>query len=238
MSSGLEHRECTQSLGAYVLGALPEAESAQVELHLASCRECQAELEWLRVAADALPASVAQVAAPPSLKDRVMNIVEAEAELLRAAGKEADLPESRPRWRAWGRSRPFLSWRPVAAVAVVCAVGVAAVLVATGGSSATRIIPGRFSTQVLSGARASLVVRGTRASLVVHDLPAPAANHVDELWVSHRGGPPQPAGTFVIRSGSVVVQRPVGPGDQVLMTEEPGRGTRAPTTAPVLVVHV
>ena len=68
MSSGLEHRECAESLGAYALGALPDSESALVRQHLSTCRECRADLEWLRAAADTLPASVPQVAPPPELK--------------------------------------------------------------------------------------------------------------------------------------------------------------------------
>jgi anti-sigma factor RsiW len=45
VSSGLEHRECAESLGAYILGALPEAESDRVQRHLSDCRECQTEFE-------------------------------------------------------------------------------------------------------------------------------------------------------------------------------------------------
>lgn len=237
MTSGLEHRECTESLGAYVLGALPDAESAQVELHLAACRECQAEVEWLRVAADALPASVPQIDPPPALKDRLMGIVEAEAELLRAAGQAADRP---PRhWRPpRRRSRPFLAWRPAAALAAMGAVALTVVLATAGGGSGTRTFHAQLLGQALPGARASLVLRGTHAELVVSRLRVPTADHVDEVWIEHGSSPPVPAGTFVVTSGSIDVTRPVRSGDHVLVTVEPGRGTRAPTTPPFLVVHV
>lgn len=234
MSSGLGHRECTESLGAYVLGALPDTESAQVELHLASCRECQAELEWLRVAADALPASVPQVEPPPALKDRVMAMVNADAQLLAAAGKSADRPTRRRRLMAW-RPSSSPSWIPAAALAAAGAVALAVVLL-TGGSEQTRTIQAHLVG--VPGARASVVLRGTQAELVVRRLRAPAADHVEEIWVQHGSAPPRPAGTFVVTSGSVQVNRPVSPGDVVLVTVEPGRGTRSPTTQPFLVAHI
>src|SRR5437868_3920549 len=120
MSSGLEHRDFSESLSAYALGALPEAESARVREHLATCRECQAELEWLRAAVDALPASVPQVEPPPELEARVMEIVRAEAELLRAAGEAADRPQPpAPRRRRWW---PYGSGlRPSVALVAACA---------------------------------------------------------------------------------------------------------------------
>jgi anti-sigma-K factor RskA len=237
MSSGLEHRECSESLGAYVLGALPETESTQVELHLASCRECRAEFDWLRVAGDALPASVAQIAAPPALKGRVMSVVEGEAQLLQAAGHRADRPEPRRRRTPWWRLGS-LTWRPVAALGAVCAVALVVVLLAASGGVETRTIQAQVLNPGWNGVRAALVVNGTRAHLAVSGVPAPKANHVDELWVKRGGAAPQPAGTFVVRSGSVAVGRPVRHGDLVLVTVEPGRGSKAPTTKPVLQVRI
>ena len=234
MSSGLEHRECTESLGAYVLGALPEPENAEVELHLSSCRECQADLEWLRVAADALPASVPQIEAPAALKARVMSVVEGEAELLRAAGKAADRPGGRVRRTPWWRFMSF-DWRPAVGLGAACAGALIVVLLATGGGISTRTI--RVQSR-LQGARASLVLRGTHAELVVSRLPAPARDHVDEVWIERGSAPAQPAGTFVVTSGSVQVSRPVRSGDTVLVTVEPGRGTAAPTTKPFLLAHI
>ncbi len=69
-------------------------------------------------------------------------------------------------------------------------------------------------------------------------LPAPAADHVDELWVERGGGVPVPAGTFVVQSGSVEVAQAVSPGDRVLVTVEPGTGTSAPTTTPMITAKI
>jgi anti-sigma-K factor RskA len=239
VSSGPEHRDCAAALSAYALGALSDSESARVRDHLATCHECRAELEWLRAAVDALPASAPQVQPPPELKTRVMEIVEAEAELLRAAGAAADRPpaashQRRRRWARMPAGRPALAFG-----AGLAAIAVAAVLLATGGSTGTRTIQAQVTGPALSsGARASLQVRGGHAELVVRGLPAPAADHVDELWVQRGGGAPVPAGTFVVQSGSVEVARTVRPGDRVLVTVEPGGGAAAPTTPPIVVARV
>src|SRR5205085_514140 len=140
VSSGLEHQECAESLGAYALGALPEAESGRLQRHLSECRECQAEFEWLRVAADALPASVTPIAPPPELKARVMTLVEAEAELLQAAGKAADRPPARrPRFslRLFGSGALGFA----GGLATAGAVALAVVLLSNGGGSGARMIP-------------------------------------------------------------------------------------------------
>jgi anti-sigma-K factor RskA len=232
VSSGLEHQECTEALGAYVLGALPEDEGARVQRHISECQDCRAQFEWLRVAADALPASVPPVQPPPELKSRVMEIVHAEADLLRAAGEAADRPprtERPSRW-SWLTGRAL---RPAGAVAIGLAVLVLAVVLITSGGSGSRTVVAQ-STRPGS---ASLLINGTRAQLVVHGFQAPPAGHVDELWVKHGDSAPRPAGTFVLRSGTVALGRPVHAGDTVLVTVEPGRGTRAPTTTPFLVAR-
>ncbi len=164
MTSDIEHLECSEVLGAYALDALPEAESARVRAHLADCHGCRAELDWLRAAVDTLPASVPQVEPPPELKARVMEIVEAEAELLRAAGEAADRPptpsrQRRRRWTGMPSLRPPLAFG--AGLAAVAVVAVVAAVLATGGGTGTRTIQAQVAGPALSsGAQASLQVRG------------------------------------------------------------------------------
>lgn len=241
MSTGLEHSDFSQSLGAYALGGLPEEESARLREHLVACRECRAELEWLRAAVDALPASVLQVEPPPELKRRVMEVVDTEAELLRAAGEAADRPEPgarrRRRWPSVFGVRPSVALVSACAVAVIAA----GVFLSLNGTITT---PGRMVRAQVSGparaagARASLRIRGSQAELVVTRLPTPAADHVDELWVQRGTAAPEPAGTFVVHSGTVEIARRVRRGDHVLVTVERGRGARVPTTAPFIVAKV
>lgn len=238
MTGAVEHGDFADALGAYALGALPEEECARVREHVSGCRECRAELDWLRAAVDTLPGSVPQVQPPPELKARVMEIVEAEAKLLRAAGDAADLPEPprrRRRWRWPGlhfmRTAPALALAGAAVAAVV-------VVLATSGGSGTRTVTAQVTGRALaSGARVSLQIRGARAALVVSGLPRPAAGHVDELWVKRGAAPPVPAGTFVVESGTVQLARAVQRGDVVMVTVERGAGAAAPTTAPFIVAH-
>ena len=77
-----DHTQWADSVGAYLLGALDPDEAARFEEHLAGCDECRRDVAELKVAADALPVSVPIVSPPAALKDRIMSVVEQEAELL------------------------------------------------------------------------------------------------------------------------------------------------------------
>ena len=60
-----DHDQWTDSLGAWLLGALPEDEAAGFQRHLAECDVCRHDAAALRIAADALPAS-AEPRTPPA----------------------------------------------------------------------------------------------------------------------------------------------------------------------------
>jgi anti-sigma factor RsiW len=263
MSELLEHRECSESLGAYALGALPEVENERVRQHLASCRQCRAELEGLRSAVDALPASVPQIDPPPELKARLMEIVEAEAKVLQAAGAAADRPgpqqadrpapqQADPAPEQANRPAPTATvrrrrrWLPTSipspglALACACVIAIAIVvaIVSSAAGPGSRTIQAQLSGRLLAaGTRATLELSGTRARLVLSGLPAPRPGHVDELWVKRGAASPEPAGTFVVQSGSVQVARVVRHGDVVMLTVEPEPGTTAPTSDPLLVAR-
>jgi len=93
MRTGPDHERWADSIGAYLLEALPDDEREGFEAHLADCPTCRRDIDELRVAADALPMSVEPVAPPAALQGRVMTVVRAEAELLAASGPGADRPE-------------------------------------------------------------------------------------------------------------------------------------------------
>lgn len=110
-----DHERLRTNLGAYVLGGLPNNESAALEAHLATCAECRAEHDELLPAASVLgelkngaPAHVH--AAPPDLGDRVLSRLAAEQE--------------RERRTAWVR-RAGLAAVAGAAAAAVLVVGLA-----------------------------------------------------------------------------------------------------------------
>jgi len=76
-------REWRESLGAYVLGQLAEAERAGFEAHLEGCSECRAELAELDSVARAMPLAdperfAAPAQPPPGLGDRVASTIARE----------------------------------------------------------------------------------------------------------------------------------------------------------------
>lgn len=238
MTDEPEHRGFEDALSAYALGALSPDEGERLSEHLQGCRECRAQLEWLRAAVDTLPASVPQIEPPPSLRERVMELVTAEAELLRAAGAEADRPQPATSPRRVGSAgwlrRPALGFGLAAACAAVAAV---IALLATSGTS-TRTIQAGLSPALAGRAEASVRVSGRHAELVVSGLPTPPVGHVDEVWIVGSDSRPRPAGTFIVRSGSVAVAGAVASGDRLLVTVEPGAGTALPTTTPFITAKL
>lgn len=238
MSADAEHTRCAESLGAYVLGALPPDETTEVEAHLASCQRCREDLAELRVAADLLAVSPPPIVSPPALKGRIMTVVQAEAELLRAAGPQADQP-SAPKRRGLGRlfPRPAIT---AAAAAAALAAGVAAGVVVVGDGDrkpAGRVLAARVTDPDLArSARASVRISGDEAELVVHGLPDPPPRRVYQVWFKGQGQPPLPAGTtFAVRSGTIELRRGLRKGEAVLVTHEPVGGSTTPTRTPLIV---
>ena len=108
-----DHEHWSDSLGAWLLGALPDDEAEGFREHLAACAVCREDAASLQVAADALPASAEPRTPPPALKGRLMAIVEREAQLLEAAGPESDRAAA-PRRRRTAPA-PRVAERPAAA---------------------------------------------------------------------------------------------------------------------------
>ncbi|MDX6667893.1 MAG: hypothetical protein QOK04_1273 [Solirubrobacteraceae bacterium] len=235
-----EHRDCSDALGAYVLLALPPAEAEHVERHLATCERCREEAGAFQLAVDALPGTAPPMRAPAELKDRVMAVVGAEAELLAAAGSGADRPD-----RQRGRRRlPLPLRRPALAATAAAGLAAAAVLgfVVRGGGHEN---PARtFAAQVIgvgapSTAQAAVRLSGRRGSLVVKDLPDPPGDRVYEVWLSRPGQAPVPAGaTFTLRTGEVVIPRSMRGVNSVLVTAEPRGGSSTPTRPPIVVARM
>jgi anti-sigma factor RsiW len=259
-----EHRD---DAGAWVLGALAEDERERFAAHLASCEICRREVAELQMVADTLPLAAVQVAPPPELKDRIVSAVRAEADVLAATGPEADVaatraeagepaaPASAPpatpvdrrppgkhrRERSWWK-RPFLSLGPLpaaAAAAVLIALGVAGGVLLSNGPS-ERTVQAQVVTPSAPAARASLTVSGEEATLNVRNFPAPPRGRVYQVWLKRSGRNPAPTDAlFDVRDGSATVEVPGGVKgvDQVLVTDEPDGGSRAPTRAPVVIAQ-
>jgi hypothetical protein len=215
-----DHDRWSDSVGAWVLGALPDADRTAFAAHLAQCPACRDEEAELRLAANALPSLVPQVPAPPELRDRIMRVVEAEAELLAAAGPEADRPRRATAEIPTTRRR--VRWFAGVAAAAALAVGV---LVAVLGGDGVETAP------VKTVAGVALEIRGDSARLVGDHLPAPPAGRVYQVWVKRDGKvEPTEALFSVTRDGRAsVAVGDVEDVSQVMVTDEPPRGSQRPT---------
>jgi anti-sigma-K factor RskA len=229
------HERWHDDVGSYLLGSLPPEELEGFEAHLRDCPDCRRDVEELRVAADALPMSVPVVAPPPALKQRIMAVVESEAELLAAADRQADAPApARREPRRWGG---FLL-RP--GVALACAAvllvlgGVAGALLAGGGEDA-RTVAAQSEPR---GADVQLEVRDDGATLVARNMPAPPSGRIYQVWLKRPGMDPQPTSVlWSVRgdgSADVAVPGSLDGVEAVLVTDEPPGGSDAPTRDPVI----
>jgi anti-sigma factor ChrR (cupin superfamily) len=110
MSPILSRCESAEPACAYALQALPAREAAAVEAHIATCKDCQGELESLRPAMHRFvswPADVLRPAA--SLQARLARRIAEET------GKEP-VPPPAPRWSEpdWKRARPGIECKLLA----------------------------------------------------------------------------------------------------------------------------
>jgi len=230
-----EHHDWSDSVGAYLLGALPPDEHEAFEAHLRDCDACRRDVEELRVAADALPVSVAPVAPPPALKQRIMAVVESEAELLAAAGQRADVPAPpAPRRRRSWRLRPAFA---AVAAAVLLGIGVVAGVLLPGGDGARTVV----ASSTAPGAHVELEIDDDGATLVARDMPAPPQGRIYQVWLKRPGGDPQPTSvlwsTRADGSAEVAVPGSLDGVEAVLVTDEPPGGSDVPSKAPVITAE-
>jgi anti-sigma-K factor RskA len=232
-----DHDRWLHDAATYALGALPEGERASFEAHLATCPDCRAELDELRVAAEALPVAAPPMRPPPALKARIMAEVEREAELLRSAGPAADRPAPAHRRRF---AFPRFAFPVPAAAALACA----ALLVGLGagaflfGSSGGHTVNFQRSGALSANASAELDVKGDTAVLVARGLPEPPAGRVYQVWLQRDGQAPEPTAALFTprRDGSATASVGDVKGvEKVMVSSEPRGGSPAPTTAPILI---
>jgi anti-sigma-K factor RskA len=218
-------RDCGEDVAAYVLGALEPDEAEAFRRHIADCAACREEVAAFEQVTEALPAG-AVYAVPKGLKRRVMHEV-------RAAPKSAPAKPTGPPARLEWASRPLLAWS--GALAAVLVAVIVAVALSSGGSSGTRVIQASVGS-------AQLQIAGSHADLIVHRLPQPPAGRVYEMWVQRGNAQPVPTGTLFSTTSSGAASVGV-PGSldgvsAVMVTQEPAGGSRAPTSAPVIVARL
>jgi anti-sigma-K factor RskA len=225
---------------AFVLGALPEEERREFEEYLASHPERQAEVDELGAVAGMLALSPQEQQPPPELRQRIMAVVEAEAER----------PRSEPR-SGLARMRTFLGIRTLA-------LGAAALLV-VGLFSWNMLLQeqiqdlqsqtrgprdGRLVTLEGSGAARQarvevMILDNDRAVLMAEDMPPVPEDRTFQIWVIENDVP-KPGGHFETRGERVatIIETPLGRADSIAVTVEPEGGSPQPTTDPMLTARL
>jgi anti-sigma factor RsiW len=226
-----EHEQLSQDCGAYVLGALEEHEAAALREHIESCALCREEVRRLHAVAEVLGLGVPALDAPPELRRRVLDIVNAEASLFDAA---AAAPSRLPRLRPLGG---------LVGAALALGVVLGALVLAPGGS-VTRVIaasvapPARWQSARVPVA--SLHETGTEGQLVVSDLPAAPRGKIYEVWIE-TGARVRPTDVLfdATSAGAARVAVPDLRGvSAVLVTAERLGGVRVPTMAPLIAARL
>jgi hypothetical protein len=222
---------------SYVLRAMPAGEWELYRAHVLDCEVCSGKVAELGFVSDALLNGVPQLSAPAEIRSRVMSVVHAEAELLRAAGAQADRPVARESSRRWR----LLSLRPwpaavLASALLALGIGGGALLVGAGNSD-----PGSRTIACASappGASCRMRVAGDSVKLVVAGLRAPPEGRIYQVWLDRDSGTaPEPTeALFSVRKGRASVDVP---GDLhgvkgVLVTDEPLGGSEVPTRQPII----
>ncbi len=236
MNSQGREQECEQcgEAAAYVLAALEHDEAERYSEHLAGCSICRAEVSSLQPIVDSLPASTPRVFASRVLRERVMASVRSEAELLHAAGADADRPQSgRPRRRS--RRLQLLT----AAVALGAGLLIGALAIDTGSRAPATHVTSAQLASTPAGAHAVLRQAGGHAELVVAGMSQPPRGKIYEIWLARAGAAPQPTDALfgVTHDGSASVGVPGSLADihQVLVTAEPLGGSLHPTSSPIII---
>jgi anti-sigma-K factor RskA len=219
-----DHDRWSDSLGAWLLGALPDDEADGFRRHLEQCAVCQEDAALLRVAVDALPASVEPRTPPPALKDRIMAAVESEA-------PQPQLQRQRRRKRSWFGG---FAWRPALATGLAALVlGFVAAQVLQSGTET-------ITAQVSGGGSAQLEIEDGHGRLVARNLPAPPRGRVYQVWLDKGGEAPEPTNAlFSTREGAASVDVP-GSLDgvkRVMVTDEPPNGSDTPSGKLVITAN-
>ncbi len=236
-----DHDLRREEIAAYLLDSLEPAEATDLERHLEGCVECRTELEWLRPAIQALPESVERVDAPPALRARVMDEVQADAKRARAAREGTGAAGKEGFWSRVLGDRGPLGLRPVAGVAVLALVVAAVAGYAIGGGGSG----GGSSTVVANagkapGVTARVVSNGDSGTLRLANVREIPSDKVLQAWV-RRGDKVVSAHALFVpdNKGVATATIPNMEGVEVVMvTAEPRGGSAQPTSEPIVSVSM
>lgn len=248
-------------VGAHVMDAVPEADRAAFERHLAGCEPCREEVRGLREAAAQLAAAAA-IKPRPELRDQTLRAATSIRQLPPqiAAEPATGISGRIARWRARSEAgRP--AWlSTVTITAIACAILFAGTAIGLGlhlssmqhGLTAAQRRDHAMETvlsapdavtltaEVRTGGTATVVMSHRARALVfmANRLSALPSSKAYELWLMGPTGdtavgvlPPAKDGM----SGPMVVSG-LAPGDQLGLTIEPASGSGEPTSVPIVLL--
>ncbi len=236
----MNHQELNELLGAYAVDALDEREANLVEVHLASCVSCRAELDGLQAVAGMLGTDIA--APPDAIWQRIESRIDRSSSDVDAQVRAFPLQSK----TAKGGS-PIRHKLLAVAAAVLLFVAVGGILLQRddGGSSASELaqaavraatVPGsqQFKLRSADGAHsADAVMLPSGNGYVTNvNLPKLPEGKTYQLWMM-RGSTPVSAGLLGRDPTTVAFAAPDGAAGMAI-SEEPEAGSIAPTAVPVV----
>ncbi|WP_372593518.1 anti-sigma factor domain-containing protein [Actinotalea sp.] len=253
--------------GAWILGAVDEAEQAEFEAHLDSCEDCRTEVRSLDQVLVRL--ALAESIAPPSaMKDEVRARIARTPQVPpapstgAAGGRATNQEPAAVRDRGTGAAtvrrldgRRLPRWTTLAAVAAALVVGVAggttvvndrrhALQAEAVQATVMRIVsaPDAVSHDVALGA-SHVVLSAEMGAVAImgQDVPMPDGDGmVYQVWMMRSDGTCEPGETFMPEHGDVtaVVKTDLGNVYELMVTEEPYGGSPAPTGTAVATLEL
>lgn len=224
-----------ESLSAYALGCLDEAEDRLVSEHLAGCHICRTELQSFQAVADQLALAVPDVAPPAQLKRRLLERVER----LRPAVHPQ--PVQKPFLQ---RLRPFkTAFSLVAIVALIVTnlflwqrVNQLAVLAGPQGMRAVALQSSDLTPQ--ASGFVIISADGENGVLVVDQMPSLESERTYQLWLIHNDRSTSGAIFSVDEDGyrgvRITAPESLLVYSDIRITIEPAGGSAAPTGEQVL----
>jgi anti-sigma-K factor RskA len=231
---------------AYVLGALPEEERLSFEEYLAAHPERQAEIDELGAVAGLLAFAPQEQEPSPELRNRVMEVVEAEA-----------APHRVTRRSVSARIGDYLSVRSLAlGAAALLVIGLLSWNVLLQGQvedlqgqvqdarnqrqlqqSPTIKLEGSWADQ---GANAEVAsIHKDQIILVARDMPSVPEDRTCQIWVISNDVP-KPSGLFQPDGNMTAtpITNSITNADVIAVTVEPVGGSEQPTSDPVLLAEL
>jgi len=220
-----DHQEMLEKIPAYALGALDEADAEMLASHIASCFECQAELQLYQQATEQIGLAASGPAPSAEIKARLFSQITPEPEVSKEPAG----------WQKWFARRPALAMVSVGLILVLAVSN----LLLWNQVQQFRIPSFRVvslaSTEVMPDAVGMIVISadGRYGTLVASDLASLPEDQQYQLWLI-KGEERTSGGVFsAAGSGYVAFQvyskQPLESFDGVGITIEPYGGSPGPT---------